>query len=297
MNNESNQNEYNFVLPLEDTVTGLHVRGRLIAPVKPVENPLGIVIIVPGFLGYMDWGFYPFLAKTLVERGFAVIQFDHSTGGVGDNGKPYSGLDKLKHMTVERDLADMRRIFEAVNSGEIDGITNPASLPVFLVGHSKGGAVSLLSASGQSAIAGIVLINSVADLLRIPREKALEIIEKGHQEKQLPGTKITIKVDCEYWKQILDNPERYDPIMALEKLTAKLFIIRGSADEVITFEETKRIIHAASKGTPIILRDGVDHNLGCNAGSGKIERNGYVLLLHVGQWISRTRDEFTASRS
>jgi pimeloyl-ACP methyl ester carboxylesterase len=296
MDTKNVQTVYNFSLPLEDTIQGLKVCGRLLAPAVQESEPLGLAVIIPGFLGYMDWGFYPYLAKTLADRQYAVILFNHSTGGVGESGKPYSGLDKLRFMTVERDLADIRRIFAAIKSGEISGIPGLANLPVFLIGHSKGGAVAVLSSSVQPSAAGVVLINSVADMLRIPKEKALEIIERGYQEKQLPGTKITMKVDKEYWQQLLDNPDRYDVLRALKSSSAKVFIVRGNEDEIITLDETRQIIKAAPKGTQIILRDGADHNLGSNGVSDKIEQNAHVLIIYIAQWIGRTRDAFIASR-
>lgn len=279
------------MLPVEDEVPGLMVRGRLLIPDYCDSGPQGLAIIIPGFLGYMDWGFYPYLAKILTDKNWMVILFNHSTGGTGDNGKPYSGMENLKNMTVERDLADVRGIFEALDKDEIPGFNHKQKLPIFLIGHSKGGAVSILSAVSRPDIAGIVLINSVADLLRIPREKAMEIIERGYQEKMLPGTKITIKVKSDYWKQLIENPDRYDVPKALGSLKAKIYVIRGADDEIIPFEETNEIIKHAPNGAKIMLRSGVGHNLGCENNSSEMDRNAYTVMFHVAKWMDEVRSQ------
>ena len=44
-----------------------------------------LVIIAPGFLGFKDWGFFPFLAEQLCLAGFATMAFSHALCGVREN--------------------------------------------------------------------------------------------------------------------------------------------------------------------------------------------------------------------
>ena len=277
----------NFALPIENDLPGLTVRGKILLPEASDPAFRGIVMIIPGFLGYTDWGFYPSLAKILAGRGYAVILFNHSTGGVGENGKPYSGLANLKNMTIERDLSDVARIFKALKENELPGLPDLSGLPVFPVGHSKGGAIGILSSAGEPSVAALVTVNGTSDLLRIPKEKAYEIIERGFQEKTIPGTKINIRVSNEYWKQLIENPGRYDVFHVLKSSAKKILFVQGVLDDKISVSEAKAMHEAAPPGSELLLFEGVDHNLGYTSPSEPVDAKGIEALTAIADWIDR----------
>jgi pimeloyl-ACP methyl ester carboxylesterase len=289
-----NRTEYlNFALPIENDLPGLTVRGKILLPEGPDPDLNGVVIIIPGFLGHTDWGFYPSLAKILAGRGYAVILFNHSTGGAGENGKPYSDLANLKNMTIERDLSDVVRIFKALKKNEMPGLPDLSGLPVFPVGHSKGGAIGILSSAGEPSVAALVSVNGTSDLLRIPKEKAYEIIERGFQEKTIPGTKINIRVTSEYWKQLIENPGRYDVFHVLKSLTKKILFVQGVLDDKIPVSEAKAMHEAAPAGSELLLFEGVDHNLGYISPSEPVDEKGLEVLAAIADWIDRALPERT----
>lgn len=275
-----------FTLSVPDPDVDLTVNGRVLLPHIDVSGVSGLAVIIPGFLGYMDWGFYPVLADLLLDKHLAVILFNHSTGGNGTGGRPYSAIEGLRHMTIERDLADVREIFNAISSGGIDGFQGLKAKPVFLVGHSKGGAVAILSAAGQPSVVGIVSINGASDLLRIPKEKAQEIIERGYQEKLLPGTKITVRVEKDYWEQLLVNPDRYDVFKALDTLSKKILIVQGALDDKVSVAEAQKMHKSAPPDSKLIIREGIDHNLGYNGLlAGLPGENALQLMNDIAGWI------------
>jgi len=285
-----------FALPIENDLPGLTVRGKILLPEASDPGLRGTVMIIPGFLGYTEWGFYPSLAKILAGRGYAVILFNHSTGGAGENGKPYSGLANLKNTTIERDLSDVARIFKALKENEILGLPDLSGLPVFLVGHSKGGAIGILSSAGEPSVAALVSVNGTSDLLRIPKEKAYEIIERGFQEKTLPGTKITIRVSNEYWKQLIENPGRYDVFHVLKSLNSKILFVQGVLDDKIPVSEAKAMFEAAPPGSELLLFEGVDHNLGYASPSEPVDAKGLEVLVAIADWIDRVLPERSERR-
>jgi len=285
-----------FALPIENDLPGLTVRGKILLPEASDPALCGIIMIIPGFLGYTEWGFYPSLAKILIGRGYAVILFNHSTGGVGENGKPFSGLANLKYTTIERDLSDVARIFKALKENEIPDLPDLTGLPVFPVGHSKGGAIGILSSAGEPSVAALVSVNGTSDLLRIPKEKAHEIIERGFQEKTIPGTKINIRVSNEYWKQLIENPGRYDVFHVLKSSAKKILFVQGVLDDKIPVSEAKAMHEAAPPGSELLLFEGVDHNLGYTSPSKPVGAKGLEVLAAIADWIDRALPERSERR-
>jgi pimeloyl-ACP methyl ester carboxylesterase len=286
-----------FTLPIENDLPGLTVRGKILLPEASDPSLRGTVLIIPGFLGYTEWGFYPSLAKILAGRDYVVISFNHSTGGTGENGKPYSGLANLKNTTIERDISDVARIFKALKENEIPGLPDLSKLPVIPVGHSKGGAIGILASSGEPSVAALVSVNGTSDLLRIPKEKIYEIIERGYQEKTLPGTKITIRVTNEYWKQLIENPGRYDVFHVLKSLTKKILFVQGILDDKIPVSEAKAMYEAAPPGSELLLFEGVDHNLGYISPSEPVDAKGLEVLDAIADWIDRALLERSQQRT
>jgi alpha-beta hydrolase superfamily lysophospholipase len=108
---------------------------------RPSETPRGIVAIVPGFNSHS--GYYEWVGEHFAEHGLAAHAVDLRGRGKSDGERFY----------VERfeDYAnDVDALMNHVRS------TDP-NLPVFVLGHSAGGAVACLYAVGhQNELAGLV---------------------------------------------------------------------------------------------------------------------------------------------
>ena len=129
---------------------GLPIRGDVDAP----RNARALVVIVHGHEADKDWGFYPWLAEQLCDSGLAVVRFTMST-------ETYS--------LQVHDLVDVIAYARSRFRG----------LPLFLLGHSLGGAVALFAATGIEDLRGVItwsaisrgsdidLVGSVS-LLRVP---------------------------------------------------------------------------------------------------------------------------------
>ncbi|MCB0288593.1 MAG: alpha/beta hydrolase, partial [Calditrichaeota bacterium] len=102
------------------------------------------LIFVHGFKGFKDWGFVPHLAKHFSENGYFVITFNFSHNGVGKSLTEFDELDKFANNTLSREVNELIEIISAYKNGFFGKISNQNKIG--LVGHSRGGAVSILAA-------------------------------------------------------------------------------------------------------------------------------------------------------
>ncbi len=273
--------------PFELDVPGdeeLKIYGRVHLPEEDSDK-LPLVMIVPGFLGFMDWGFYPFIARELVKNGIAALMFNHSTGGVGRSGKPYSSLTSLAKMSIQQDMDDMDLIRSALERNEITAAERIDLSSIGLIGHSKGGGISILHSHYTGGIKAIVSINGAADFLRVPKEKIDKILRDGYKERQLPGTKVTIRIDKKLWEQLVNNPEKYDVIKAAEDNEACILLLHAEDDEIVPFTESGSVYEANPAKNEIRLIKNSDHLLKTKPFVLKLNGRTRGVIEEAVQWI------------
>ena len=106
---------------------GLPIRGDLDAP----PEAKALVVLVHGFKGFKDWGFFPWLAETLFAHRFAVCRFNMSRSGIGENPEIFERLDLFAGDTYSAQISDLHKVVRYCQQ-RVDA-------PAFLAGHSRGG--------------------------------------------------------------------------------------------------------------------------------------------------------------
>ena len=107
----------------------------------PAGNPHAVVVIAHGFNSHS--GQYTWVGEQLMGRGFAVYALDH-------RGRGQSGGERFHVAHFSDYVDDLATFIRRVKSSE-------PNLPVFLLGHSAGGAISALYAlDHQSELAGLI---------------------------------------------------------------------------------------------------------------------------------------------
>ena len=90
-----------------------------------------MVILMHGIFASKDWPPMPVLARELARQGMASVRFDFNGHGKSEG--------RMEEMTIARELADARAVWEAVKA-------LPYVSSVALLGHSQGGAVASMLA-------------------------------------------------------------------------------------------------------------------------------------------------------
>lgn len=105
---------------LETSSGPLH--GLVDLPDLPGERPT--VVICHGFKGFMEWGFFPYLATLLAERGFVAVRFMRPSGEI---------------------LTDLLAVLEAVGGTIAPGRVDRGRIGLF--GHGSGGGNAILASA------------------------------------------------------------------------------------------------------------------------------------------------------
>jgi dienelactone hydrolase len=110
------------------------------------------LIFVHGFKGFKDWGFGPYVGDYFSKNGFFVLTFNFSHNGVGDSLTDFVELDKFAENTFSIELDELKELILAYDFGFFGNSSNKG---IGLIGHSRGGAISLLVGSESDDVKAV----------------------------------------------------------------------------------------------------------------------------------------------
>lgn len=220
------------------------IRGDIRIPDGP--PPRSAVVIVHGFKGFKEWGFFPYLAQTLAGAGHAVVGFDLSHNGVGEDLHTFSELDRFAANTLSLELDDVRFVLDQLFEGEL---VPRRPDRVGILGHSRGGGQAILAAGEDERIDAVVTWAAVSYFDRWTDETKAQWREDGriHVLNSRTGQQMPLDVGL-----LLDyeaNRERLDIRGVAARLDRPWLIVHGQGDATVFFREAETLASLAPRGT------------------------------------------------
>lgn len=203
--------------------TGARLSGVLHTPEGPAR---GSVLLAHCFTCSKDVHTMTRLARGLSEAGYAVLRFDFT--GLGDSGGEFSAT------TLSHDVRDLAAAAMALIERGFG--------PCGLLGHSLGGAASLIAASRLKTVRSVVVLGAPADpshVLNLFVEHEEAIRRDGEAIVSIGGRRFPIA------ESFLDDLAAHDGSGRTATLGRPLLVIHAVDDEVVDIEQGERIFAAA----------------------------------------------------
>lgn len=238
---------------------GLPIRCDLRRPEG--EGPFPTVVLLHGFKGFKDWGMFPPTAETLAESGLAVVSMNASMNGVGENLLEFTELERFARNTPRREMADVGRVIDAVETGEIEASLDAGRLG--LLGHSRGGGVVALVAAGDPRVKCLVTWAAVDTFRRYPERAVAEWREKGRIDIPNLRTGQILWQDLEVLEDLEASRDEYDLRAAAGRITVPWLVAHGEQDEAVKAEAADRLGEwAGSAETRVLKVPNTGHTFG-----------------------------------
>jgi len=203
------------------------------------------IIYVHGFKGFKDWGFVPYMSDYFSNNGFTFITFNFSHNGIGENLLEFDEMDKFAKNTFSLEVSELNEVIDAYLRGFFGDISNK---PIGLLGHSRGGAVTLLTASKRNEIKAVACWSSIAKLERYTERQKEEWREKGFVEVVNSRTNQVMRLDVTLLEDIENNKNTTLNIkQALNNLNKPLLIVHGEQDLTVPIEEANMLYEWSNK--------------------------------------------------
>lgn len=182
------------------------------------------------------------IAKTLNDVGIAVLRFDFT--GLGRSGGEFENTNFTSNVDDLVAAADHMR--------------EKLAAPALMIGHSLGGAATLLAATKVPEAKAVAIIGAPSNAANVLKQfhGDLEAIERdGEAEVSLAGRPFRIR------KQFVDDARGAKVTDAVAGLRKALLILHAPLDDTVSIDHAGEIFAAAKHPKSFISLDKADHLL------------------------------------
>lgn len=227
---------------------------------QPAGDPRGVIILVHGYLGYKDYGMFPWLATQLCAAGHIVHRVNLSHSGM-DHGHGNFDCAAFFRDTWSRGVEDIMILLKAIDRGVLAGQNSGA----VLVGHSRGGSSCLLTAGRHAddetfgRVVGVVSLSAPASLDRISGESKAKIFADGSLPLQSSRTGQTLQIGAAWLQEQCDEPEAHNLLAQVAKIRPAVGVLHGADDATVAAHDAVTIAQANPPRIQVHIVDGADH--------------------------------------
>lgn len=227
-----------------------------------VHSP--VLLILHGFKGFKDWGFFPYVAEYFALEGFITITVNFSLNGYRPNSDRIEAPEDFHHNTISREIQETLALIEALQAGTLHpSLHEYANNPLYILGHSRGGGIALAAAARSSHIMKAVIWNSVATFDRFtPRQKQLWA-ESGAFPVENARTGQALSLGLEYLQDITENELSISPVaMAAQLHHTPLLIVHAEQDMTVPLREAHKLLYSSSARAQLHVIARTGHTFG-----------------------------------
>ena len=226
---------------------------------KAEDEKAPLVIFVHGFKGFKDWGAHNLVAAYFAERGFRFLKFNFSHNGTTpQHPEEFTDLDAFGNNTFTKELSDLDQVITYASSGK-DFFS---ASTIHLIGHSRGGGISIIQAKEDKRIKKLLTWSSVSQFRSLWmaeqedqwRNNKIIYVDNARTRQKMPLS-ITLLEDTEI------NSERLNILEAARNLQKPWLIIHGDNDTSVPPEQAYELDRQQKQCNLLLIRD-ADHVFG-----------------------------------
>jgi alpha/beta superfamily hydrolase len=207
-------------------------------------------------MGYKDWGCWNLVADYFTEKGFGFLKYNVShNGGTVENPIDFPDLEAFSYNSYINEVFDFQAILTVVEE------TFDAVPDIYLIGHSRGGAIALLQ-SDHGAVKKIATWAAISDIeSRFPKGKELQAWEEDTLYFR-KNTRTNQQMPHHYsqYESFQKYHERLKIMEYCMNSTTPTLVIHGDKDESVDIQEGHAI--ARWLGTELKVIAGEAHTFG-----------------------------------
>jgi len=222
------------------------------------DKKLPLVIFVHGYKGYKDWGAWSMMGEQFAEAGFFFVKFNFSHNGTTiEDPHNFADLEAFGNNNYSKELSDLGVVIDHfIQNEKID------DQKLILVGHSRGGGISIIKTFEDERINGLITLASVDTLDRFPKNSAFERWEKAGVFYVVNGrTKQEMPHYYQFYEDFKRNEFRFDVERATEMAMAQMLIIHGTQDESVSMKSAEHL-HILNPNSELFLIENANHTFG-----------------------------------
>ncbi|KQC02485.1 S9 family peptidase [Pedobacter sp. Hv1] len=211
--------------------------GDLTYDDKNTKTPL--IIFVHGFKGFKDWGAHHLVARYFAQNGYRYLKFNLSHSGVTlEKPNDVSDMAAFASNTVSKEMIDVDLVINYA-------LQNLGVKEVFLIGHSRGGGLSIIQTANNPQVKALITWSAIADFSSLwKKEQEDEWRKNGKIEVVNARTKEKMPLNVTLLTDFEANKAQLNIINAAKQIHVPWLIVQGSDDVNVPFETAQKLADA-----------------------------------------------------
>jgi len=219
------------------------------------RDPKTAVVVVHGFKGFKDWGFFPWTCEQLALAGHLAVSFNFSLNGVAVSQADFSDLDAFGRNTPSREMDDLHWVVDQTAAGAFGA---PPPERICLLGHSRGGGSCIVAAAERDDLAALATWAAISTFRRWSAEQDADWNRDGVTYVLNARTGQNMPLGRSLRDDIESNADRLDVLAAAGRVRAPWLLVHGAEDETVPVEEA-RLLEAQSSEAALEIVEGAGH--------------------------------------
>lgn len=206
------------------------------------QKPL--VIFCHGYKGFKDWGAWDLVANAFrnADTFFVKFNFSHN-GGTVKNPIDFTDLEAFSENNYTKELDDLDAMVNHLLSDKFLYKNELNKHNVTLIGHSRGGGISIIKASEDSRITSLITWASICDFgkrtatsgeLESWKQNGVKYVLNGRTKQQMPHK-------YQFYLDFKANEERLHIESAVKKRNIPFLIIHAKDDPSVYYNEAEAL--------------------------------------------------------
>ena len=212
-----------------------------------------LLIIIHGFKGFKDWGFFPFITKELNEQGISTLKFNFSHNGVGTDLLNFNELDKFKFNSFSQESFELESLFNFIL--EDPRFSNINKNKISFLGHSRG-AYSTIVAGNKVNIHKAITLAGISSLPRVSTEQEKEWKKNGEHLVENSRTKQMMPLGTFLLNDLLSKANFFEE--SIKNFNKPLLVIHGDKDPTVPMSSALKLKKEIKNSELEIIKD-ADH--------------------------------------
>lgn len=210
------------------------------------------VIFSHGFKGFKDWGFFNEIGEYFSKNGLFFLKFNFSHNGVKKSSDYFSDLELFANNNLSKELDDLGFVIDWLLSSKFKKIIDINNIT--LIGHSRGGGISILKSAEDNRIKKLITWASVSDFYSRPLFLRKNKCKKnGFIEIFNTRTKQKIPIKFQFFEDLDNNRKRLNIKNSFHR-EMPILLIHGDKDKSIPVDEVLKL-SKYSKKNPLVIKD------------------------------------------
>lgn len=202
------------------------------------------------------------IADKFAEQGFVFVKFNFSHNGTTvDHPVDFVDLEAFGNDNITIELDDLDMVINWIFSNDFPVMDNEINRDeLYLMGHSRGGGISILKAREDKRIKKLCTWASMSEVGKHWKDDQLSKI-KHDGVIYVPNARTNqmMPIKWQMYENYFANLDRLYIPDAVKQITIPFLMIHGTKDETVPVEDAIEM-HALNKNSQLYLVEGSNHN-------------------------------------